>query len=111
AANKTPFVIAVQTRKGRPIYTQLRCITGFTKEAIKDYATRNIEPGSRVLSDGLGCFNGLADAGLKHVVKITGGGRPEGLSFALADGAQVSERLDQAASCDDVEMAFADDGL
>jgi len=82
AANKTPFVIAVQTRKGRPIYTQLRCITGFTKEAVKDYATRNIEPGSRVHSDGLGCFNGLADAGLKHVVKMTGGGRPEGLSFA-----------------------------
>ena len=81
AANKTPFVIAVQTRKGRPIYTQLRCITGFTKEAVKDYATRNIEPGSTVLSDGLGCFNGVADADLKHVVKITGGGRPEGSSF------------------------------
>lgn len=81
AANKTPFVVAVQTRDGRPIYTQMRCIPGFTKEAIKDYAAGSIEPGSRVLSDGLGCFNGLADAGMKHVVKITGGGRPKGVEF------------------------------
>lgn len=81
AANKTPFVVAVQTRDGRPIYTQMRCIPGFTKEAIKDYAAGSIEPGSRVLSDGLGCFNGLADAGMKHVVKITGGGRPKGVDF------------------------------
>ena len=37
--------------------------------------------GSRVLSDGLGCFKGFADAGLKHIVKITGGGRPKGHDF------------------------------
>ena len=80
-AAKTPFVIAVQTRDGRPIYTQMRCIAGFTKEAVKDYAAANIAPGSRVLSDGLGCFNGLDEAGLKHVVRITGGGRPEGTDF------------------------------
>jgi hypothetical protein len=81
AANKTPFVVAVQTRDGRPIYTQMRCIPSFTQVAIKDYALRSIEPGSRVLSDGLGCFNGLDDAGVKHVVKITGGGRPDGTDF------------------------------
>ena len=74
-------MVAVETRDGRPIYTQLRCIAAFTKEAIKDYALRNIEPGSRVLSDGLGCFNGFADAGMKHTAKITGGGRPEGSDF------------------------------
>jgi ribosomal protein L37AE/L43A len=81
AANKTPFVIAVQTRDGRPIYTQMRCVAGFTKEAIKDYASAAIAPGSRVMSDGLGCFNGLDEAGLTHVVRITGGGRPEGTDF------------------------------
>jgi len=81
AANKTPFVVAVETRDGRPIYTQLRCIPALTKEAIKDYALHNIEPGSRVLSDGLGCFNGFADAGMKHRPRITGGGRPEGDDF------------------------------
>jgi len=81
AANKTPFVIAVETRDGRPIYTQMRCLPGFTKAAIKDYATASIEPGSRVLSDGLGCFNGFAEAGMKHTPRITGGGRPEGVEF------------------------------
>ena len=40
---------------GRPIYTQLRCLPGFTIKAIKAYAQANIMAGSRVLSDGLGC--------------------------------------------------------
>jgi hypothetical protein len=53
AANKIPFVIAVATRKNKPVYTQLRCIPGFTKEAIKDYASANIAPGTRIISDGL----------------------------------------------------------
>ena len=81
AANKTPFVIADQTRDGRPIYTQMRPVAAFTKEAIKTYALRSIEPGSRVLSDGLGCFRGIDEAGLKHVVKVTGGARPEDADF------------------------------
>jgi transposase-like protein len=81
AANKTPFVIAVQTRDGRPIYTHMRVLPGFTKEAIRDYAKASIAPGSRVLSDGLSCFNGLDEADMKHVVKITGSGRPEGSDF------------------------------
>ena len=81
AANKLPFVVAVQTREGRPIYTQLRCIPGFTKEAIKDYAVANIASGARVLSDGLACFNGFAEAGLEHTARVTGGGRPKGLEF------------------------------
>jgi hypothetical protein len=53
AANKVPFVIAVATRKNEPISTQLRCISGFSNEAIKAYGQTNIAPGSRVLSDGL----------------------------------------------------------
>lgn len=81
AANKLPFVIAVETRDGRPIHTHLRVVSGFSKEAIRDYATENVKSGSRVLSDGLACFNGFEDAGSKHVVKITGGGRPSGDDF------------------------------
>ena len=81
AQNKTPFVIAVQTHDGRPIYTQMRTVAAFTKEAIKNYAARSIEAGSRVLSDGLGCFEGIAEAGLDHVVKNTGGGRPKDQEF------------------------------
>ena len=81
AGNKVPFVAAVETRDGRPIYTQLRCVSGFTSKAIKDYAVHSIAPGSRVLSDGLGCFNGFADAGLTHVAVITAGGRPKDIEF------------------------------
>jgi hypothetical protein len=85
AANKLPFVIAVATRDGHPIYTHLRVVPGFTKEAMRDYATGNIEAGARVLTDGLACFNGFAEAGLKHSVKITGGGRPRGGDFKWAN--------------------------
>ena len=81
AANKTPFVIAVQTRDGRPIYAHMRAIAAFTKEAIKDYAVRSIASGSRVLSDGLGCFDGIDEAGVDHIVKTTGGGRPKDPDF------------------------------
>lgn len=81
AANKLPFVAAVATRDGRPIYMQLRCLPGFTKDAIEAYARANIAPGSRVLSDGLKCFKGIVAAGLTHVIKITGGGRPKGPDF------------------------------
>jgi hypothetical protein len=34
-------------------------------------------PGARVLSDGLGCFGGLADTELKHRAIVMGSGRPK----------------------------------
>lgn len=76
AANKTPFVIAVETRENKPVYTQLRRVPGFTSEAIKTYAAANITPGSQVTSDGLACFTAVTEAGLKHRPVITGSGRP-----------------------------------
>jgi hypothetical protein len=33
ARGKVPFVLAVQTRDGQPIYMQARCVDGFTKDA------------------------------------------------------------------------------
>ncbi|MEJ2118962.1 MAG: IS1595 family transposase [Alphaproteobacteria bacterium] len=76
AANKTPFVIAVQTRENKPHYTQLRRVAGFTSAEIKSYAAANIAPGSRVTSDGLACFAAVTEAGLEHRAIVTGGGRP-----------------------------------
>ncbi len=81
ARGKLPFVIAVQTRKGQPVFTQLRPISAFCKEAVEEYAKTNFEKGSRVLSDGLGCWNGLGDAGMKHEPRVTGGGRPTDPDF------------------------------
>ena len=81
AANKTPFVIAVETRGGRPIYTHMRVLPGFTKEAIRDYAKASIKPGSRCPSR----FNGVAEADLRHVVRIPGNGHPAGSDFKWVD--------------------------
>jgi hypothetical protein len=83
AANKVPFVIAVETRDGKPIHTQLRCVPGFTKEAIKDYASANIVPGTRVLSDGLACFGGVVEVGMRHTAIVTGGAPPQGRSVQV----------------------------
>ncbi len=81
AANKIPFVISLATRKGRPVYMQLRRVAGFTKEAIRAYAVANIVRGSRVVSDGLRCFGGLKDAGMQHLPVVTGSGRPKNPLF------------------------------
>jgi len=77
AGNKVPFVLAVAIRDGKPMFTQVRRVKAFTKEAIRDYAAANIVPGSLVVSDGLGCFRGLGEAGMRHVPVVTGGGRPK----------------------------------
>ena len=81
AANKLPFVAAVATREGKPVYLQLRCVPGFTKEAIKAWAETSLAPGSHVLSDGLACFAGVTEAGCAHSPVVTGSGRPKHLEF------------------------------
>jgi len=81
AKNKLPFVVAVSTVKGKPVYAQLRVVDGFTKEAVRDWASTSVAPGSHVLSDGLACFNGLEEAGLAHSPIVTGGGRPKDPEF------------------------------
>ena len=72
---------AVQTRKGKPVFTQLRPISAFSKETVEEYAKANLTTGSRVLSDGLGFWNGLDDAGMKHEPRVTGSGRPKDPDF------------------------------
>lgn len=76
AANKIPFVIAIETRKDKPVYTHLRCVSGFTSQEIKTYAAQNIESGACVTSDGLACFAAVTEAGMKHRPVMTGSGRP-----------------------------------
>lgn len=76
AANKIPFVIAIQMRKDKPVYTQLRRVSGFTSQEIKTYAAQNIETDARIASDGLACFAAVTEVGMKHRAVVTGGGRP-----------------------------------
>ena len=73
---KTPFVAAVQTgADGKAHRVKLRRVRRFTKKAIKAVTKRIVVQGAHVVTDGLGCFNGVADAGCVHQPVVTGSGR------------------------------------
>ena len=73
---KKPIVVAVQTdEKGRPRKIKLRRIARFKRARVQSLAKRIIAPGSSVVTDGLACFRGVADAGCEHIALATGGGR------------------------------------
>ena len=55
--NKIPIVAAVSLNEaGHPIHARISAVSGFSSEAIADWAKRHLMPGSHVLSDGLACF-------------------------------------------------------
>ena len=65
---KIPIVVAVETTPdGKPVRLALRRIKAFQKARIKTLAACMIETGSTVVSDGLGCFRGVVQAGCTHV--------------------------------------------
>ena len=73
---KTPFVAAVETTaEGKPRRMKLVRVRRFTKKNIKKVTGRIVKRGSHVVTDGLGCFKGVADAGCTHEPIITGTGR------------------------------------
>ncbi len=76
AGHKIPFVAAVKTQDGEPVWIQLRRVKGFRKACIDRYAQQALASGSLVYSDGLSCFQALESAGCHHVPIVTGGGRP-----------------------------------
>ena len=51
----------------------------FTSEAISKWARCNLAPGTDVLSDGLGCFAAVSEAGWTHRVEIVGQRKPREL--------------------------------
>jgi transposase-like protein len=84
SAGKTPIVAAVETTpEGKPIRLKLRRVTGFRRTEIESLAKRNFDPVSTVVSDGLGCFAGVTDAGCAHQPIITGSGRKAALTPAF----------------------------
>ena len=75
AAGKTPFVAAVQTTEaGMPVSIKLRRVDGFTGAALAAFAKRSLDPGCKVVSDGLSCFNAVEQIGCAHEVVKTGSG-------------------------------------
>lgn len=82
--NKTPFLAAVETTEdGRPLRMKMHKVKGFRKQQVKHWCQEQIQAGSHVVTDGLGAFQGLDEAGLDHEVFVTGGGKKsvENLAF------------------------------
>ncbi|MBU2738595.1 IS1595 family transposase [Acidithiobacillus concretivorus] len=78
--NKVPFVAAVSVdAQEHPVYARFTTIKGFTGPAIADWARTTLDKACQVLTDGLPCFNGIADAGRGHAVIVSGGRKPRDL--------------------------------
>jgi hypothetical protein len=49
-------------------------VASFSKKSNQAWATEHMNENCSVVTDGLGCFSAIEDAGCKHTVIITGGG-------------------------------------
>jgi hypothetical protein len=73
---KMPIVAAVEiTKDGKPVRLKIRRVKRFDKSRIKTIAKRIFKPGTKVVTGGLACFRGIADAGCTHEAIVTGSGR------------------------------------
>jgi transposase-like protein len=78
--NKVPFLAAVAgDAEGHPIHAKLTPVPGFTRQAVAAWASTHLIAGSTVLSDGLSCFAGVADAGCQHQPVAVGTRKPRDL--------------------------------
>jgi hypothetical protein len=78
--NKVPFVAAVSVDdQGHPQYVKLAPVSGFTLEAVGQWAQAALMPGTRVVSDGLGCFAAVTSAGCLHTPIVVGQRKPREL--------------------------------
>lgn len=78
--NKVPFVAAVSLNDaGHPLRVKLTPVTGFSSQAIAEWARAHLAPGSTVHSDGLACFNAVATAGCLHEPTVVAGRKPKDL--------------------------------
>jgi hypothetical protein len=78
--NKVPFVAALSLdENGGPTYLKLDVVSGFTSQAIGERAKTRLKPGCVVLSDGLGCFAAVTEAGCVHIPRVVGTLKPKDL--------------------------------
>ena len=75
ANRKTPFIAAVETHDGKPIFLKLSRVKGFRSKEIERWSNHHLAPGTTAVSDGLFCFNAVENAGCHHEIHIVGGGR------------------------------------
>ncbi len=73
--NKTPFIAALsKTDDGKPVALRMSVVAGFRKSELAAWTEKFLDPNCIVVSDGLACFRGIADAGVEHQPVVTGGG-------------------------------------
>ncbi|WP_281649235.1 IS1595 family transposase, partial [Parendozoicomonas sp. Alg238-R29] len=74
--NKHPFVAAVETNEeNHPLSMRFSMVTSFRKEELELWAKKHLSSQTQlVISDGLGAFIGIANAGHLHKAVVTGGG-------------------------------------
>jgi hypothetical protein len=78
--NKIPIDAAVSLNEaGHPIHSRITAVSGFSSEAIADWDTHHLAPGSQVLSDGLACCRSVTTAGCSHEAIVTCGKLPSDL--------------------------------
>jgi predicted RNA-binding Zn-ribbon protein involved in translation (DUF1610 family) len=74
--NKVPFIAAVATNEnGHPSYMVLSTINGFSKTEVTAWAETHLAAGSKVVTDGLNCFNAFSEAGFLHLPEVVGNER------------------------------------
>ena len=78
--HKIPIVAAVSLNEADlPIHPRITAVSGFSLEAISDWAKRHLAPGSHDLSDGLACFRAVTTDDCHHKAAVTGGKHPNDL--------------------------------
>lgn len=74
--NKVPFIAAVQTNdQHHPQYAVFSKVKSFSSNEVTVWAHRSLVPATLVVSDGLGCFRSVANAGCHQQREIVGPGR------------------------------------
>lgn len=69
--------------------------TGFTSEAISDWARRHLAHGNRVISDGLACFRAVPTGNHHHNAVVTGGQASQRPAEVLLDQHSLGQPQDQ----------------
>jgi hypothetical protein len=78
--NKIPIVAAVSLNQaGHPNHARITAVSGFSSDAIAEWAKRHLMPGGHVLSDELACFRAATNANCHHKAVVTGGKHPNEL--------------------------------
>ena len=64
--NKVPFIAAVQTRQGKPLYARFDLLPDWRAHSVAQWARHHLAPGAHVVSDGLQVFKAVTEAGCTH---------------------------------------------